>query len=340
HHQLIHVQNIVDRILCWSRLQHNNIVLVLGVVTKFDYSVSIVCEWVPNGNAHDYVQDKDIDPRPLLRDIARGLQYLHNRSDPIVHGDLRGKNVLISQDGHALLADYGLIAVIDSSFSMTAATPIHPTVRWMAPEQINGYGKATTQGDIWAFAMTTLELFTREVPYNGIRDTRSVIHHVLRETPSRPSSESTCNRMTDGWWGICELCWERNESLRPSILGILNKIMEEVRLISILLLYPELNPAGIEYIFSQMGSAHVYMHYTILLFSGCEFVCPLFYCILSTTMGKLICSYLSPWSWRGLSYCSAMESRVKFSMYIPVHLIAICKRLAHTHQMRSLLRVG
>ncbi|KAG6329485.1 hypothetical protein ID866_9604 [Astraeus odoratus] len=221
------IDNIVDRVLCWSKLRHINIVLVLGVVTKFDYSVSMVCEWVPNGNAHDYVQNKDIDPRPLVSRLvyyAHGLQYLHSRS--IVHGDLRGKNVLISQDGHALLADYGLIAVLDSSFSMTAATPIHPTVRWMAPEQINGYGNATSQGDIWAFAMTALELFTREVPYNDIRDTRSVIHHVLKDSPGRPSSESTCNRMTDGWWGICKLCWERNELRRPSISGILDKITE------------------------------------------------------------------------------------------------------------------
>ncbi|KAG6329782.1 hypothetical protein ID866_9307 [Astraeus odoratus] len=130
-----------------------------------------------------------------IQDIADGLQYLHNQE--ILHGDLRGRNVLISEDGHALLADYGLSTLIETSFDTTAAVPIHPTVRWIAPEQIDNDGKVTIQGDVWAFGMTALELFTRRPPYYDIPDTRSVILRILDRPPSRPSDESACFRMTD-----------------------------------------------------------------------------------------------------------------------------------------------
>ncbi|KAI6114183.1 kinase-like domain-containing protein [Pisolithus sp. B1] len=133
------INRIVREIHTWRDLQHENIVPVFGIVTKFDFAVSI---------------DEAIDPRPLLLDMARGLQYLHKQN--ILHGDLRSKNVLISKDGRALLTDYGLSPLVDTSFSMTAAAPIRPTVRWLAPEQIDSYGKVTSQADVWAFGMTAL----------------------------------------------------------------------------------------------------------------------------------------------------------------------------------------
>ncbi|KAL4079173.1 kinase-like domain-containing protein [Scleroderma citrinum] len=220
------VDFIIEEIRLWSKLDHDHIVPVFGVITKFDFSVSIAYAWMPKGNAYDYVQNKDIDPRPLLLGIARGLEYLHNHDlGPLVHGDLRGKNVLISEDGRALLTDYRLSSVIETAFSLTAAAPIHPTVRWLSPEQIRNDGKATTQADVWAFGMTALELFTRMPPYHDVRDTRSIMLRITDGPPSRPSNESTCSRMTEMWWEVCTQCWERNESLRSPISDIVKKIM-------------------------------------------------------------------------------------------------------------------
>lgn len=207
------INRIVREIHTWRDLQHENIVPVFGIVTKFDFAVSIVSEWMEKGNAFDHVQDEAIDPRPLLLDMARGLQYLHKQN--ILHGDLRSKNVLISKDGRALLTDYGLSPLVDTSFSMTAAAPIRPTVRWLAPEQIDSYGKVTSQADVWAFGMTALELFTRKPPHHDIPDTRSVILRILGGPPARPTNQSTCSRLTDEWWEICSLCWKDEPSRHP-----------------------------------------------------------------------------------------------------------------------------
>ena len=94
-----------------SKLRHENVLPLLGITTGPDGTVSIVTEWMTRGNAHNYVQDTNVDPRPLVSkcptnglcglthlqifDIAHGLFYLHSHaSGPIIHGDLKGVGLL------------------------------------------------------------------------------------------------------------------------------------------------------------------------------------------------------------------------------------------------------
>ncbi|KAI6150061.1 kinase-like domain-containing protein [Pisolithus thermaeus] len=111
------------------------------------------------GSARSYVQDRRNDPRPLIRDIAEGLHYLHSHpKGPIIHGDLKGDNVLIDQNGRALLTDFGLSVHINSSFTMTVNSPCGGSLYWMAPELVEDKGAipATTKSDVWSFGMTAL----------------------------------------------------------------------------------------------------------------------------------------------------------------------------------------
>ena len=111
-------------------------------------------------------------------DIARGLCYLHNHPrGSIIHGDLKGVgglvkiqiysdgftkvNVLISDEGHALISDFGLSQIIGSSFNMTASSPCGGSVNWMAPEILKPPDEEdaplmTVRSDVWAFGMTIL----------------------------------------------------------------------------------------------------------------------------------------------------------------------------------------
>lgn len=111
------LKRVFQELHLWSKLSHENIVPLLGITTIFDFTVSIVSEWMGKGDAHSYIQNRSIDPRPLLVGIACGLNYLH--CHPIFHGDLKGTNVLISDDGRALLCDFGLSFLVTSTFSMT-----------------------------------------------------------------------------------------------------------------------------------------------------------------------------------------------------------------------------
>lgn len=60
-------QHAIDEIRIWTEVKHENIMPLLGITTKFDETVSMVTEWMERGNAHHYVQDVAVDPRPLVR---------------------------------------------------------------------------------------------------------------------------------------------------------------------------------------------------------------------------------------------------------------------------------
>ncbi|KAI6130888.1 kinase-like domain-containing protein [Pisolithus thermaeus] len=152
----VELKRLFREVHVWSKLRHENIVPMLGISTGFDFTVSIISEWISLGNAHNYVQNTENDPRLLLEDITSGLYYLHSHDlGPIVHGDLKGLNVLVSSDRRALLSYFGLSTLNISTFSMSIDTPRGGSCHWMAPELLDDC-PASTASDVWAFGMKTL----------------------------------------------------------------------------------------------------------------------------------------------------------------------------------------
>ena len=111
---LILKQKFLKEVHVWSKLDRANVHPLLGITTEFELTVSIVSPWMGNGNAHEYVQNKAVDPRPLvsahiqrysdlntaqIEGIAEGLHYLHNHEPhPIFHGDLKGVGLVTFQE--------------------------------------------------------------------------------------------------------------------------------------------------------------------------------------------------------------------------------------------------
>ncbi|KAI6008846.1 kinase-like domain-containing protein [Pisolithus orientalis] len=220
------IRRVLREVDTWSKLNHENIRSLLGITFKFDFTISLVFPWMEKGNVHDFVQDTAVDPRPLLVDIANGLQYLHNHHPPIYHGDLKGSNVLISDDGRALLTDFGLPFLISLVFTMGTNATNQSSMNWTAPEGFD-QPSLTAEMDVWAFGMTALELFTRQPPFHDIKQCSRVMSQIAEgRMPSRPSSDSTCFRMTDSWWKICRSCWEHDPSLRPNMLDIASQVKQ------------------------------------------------------------------------------------------------------------------
>ena len=62
-------QDILREVHIWSKLCHEHVLPFLGITTDLDLTISIVTPWMEKGNASEYVQDSDIDPRPLVSSI-------------------------------------------------------------------------------------------------------------------------------------------------------------------------------------------------------------------------------------------------------------------------------
>lgn len=174
------------------------------------------------------------------------------------HGDLKGvshsiltpnslilsaqDNVMVSNGGRALLADFGFSVLVSSSFSLPITHPTGGTRAWMAPEKIAGDGDSVA-ADVYSFAMLSVvlltaltfrvadidaprqELFTRKNPFHGETfPTTEAIQNGKR--PRRPTPDATLNRLTDDWWKTCELCWDSDSAKRPAVIQILECISQ------------------------------------------------------------------------------------------------------------------
>ncbi|EUC67720.1 tyrosine kinase catalytic domain protein, partial [Rhizoctonia solani AG-3 Rhs1AP] len=168
--------------------------------------------------------------------ICEGLVYLHGIN--IVHGDLKGANVLIAQDGTPMLADFGNASLDISNptlgFTQNDTKP-GISVRWAAPELFDeGTSLPTMAGDIYSLGMTILETFTSEIPFPDKAD-RSVLVHVLlqKKIPTRPE-KFIPTKSIDGnkLWAILTKCWSYDPKSRPSARAVWHE-MESITSINL-----------------------------------------------------------------------------------------------------------
>ncbi|KAG9127218.1 hypothetical protein FRC07_000136 [Ceratobasidium sp. 392] len=119
---------------------------------KFRGQIAMVSLWMENGDLRAYVnKNPNVDRFKLCIQVADGLSYLH--SIRIVHGDLKGPNVLISKEGVATIIDLGN-AILDEAelqFTNTQAKQ-KLSIRWTAPEVFAGGGHSY-EADVYGLGM-------------------------------------------------------------------------------------------------------------------------------------------------------------------------------------------
>ncbi|KAJ6463487.1 kinase-like domain-containing protein [Mycena sanguinolenta] len=212
--------------LVWKDLRHPNILPFLGIEKDcFPSSLCMVSPWMEHGTVISYVKDHgqaNIDK--LLYEIAQGLQYLH--SCGIVHGDLRGSNVLIDENWSACLADFGLSIFSDATATMT--TTRAGSIHWMAPELLDpdsfGDGKfaRTAASDIYAFGCLCLELYTGQPPFAHLREPAAMMKVLNGERPERPSGTPAVSNTR---WLHVTACWAQKPAARPKTHVVVQNFM-------------------------------------------------------------------------------------------------------------------
>ncbi|KAJ6616926.1 kinase-like domain-containing protein [Mycena sp. CBHHK59/15] len=221
---------VLQEVLTWVHLKHIYVLPFFGLDEQsFEgYPPCIVTPYMRNGTMKDFVKNRNGTLPDRRVDQLVSMAYLHSQN--IVHGDLRGGNVLIDSGEHAQLADFGLAVMTDATLGTTSTTQ-RGSSRWMAPELLNYQleFKRTKASDVYAFACLCVEIYTGEKPFwNFIQDMAVVLQILDQKRPPRPSSlgpPDGTRAMSDGLWAIVEACWAHKASDRADMDKVPGLIM-------------------------------------------------------------------------------------------------------------------
>ncbi|KAF9259832.1 kinase-like protein [Marasmius fiardii PR-910] len=207
--------------IVWQHLKHPNLLPFLGMyyLDKARVQLCLVSPWMERGNLVQYLKTtprERVDHYTLVYDVASGLSYLH--SSKIVHGDLKGLNVLITPDERACIGDFGLSRIVDTyALTLSASTANQPkgTTRYLSPELLSTDQSSTSTrlSDVYAFACVCYEIFTGNVPFYGLNDPAVIVAVLLhKKHPPRPESMTLLN---DEMWSFMVDCWNADPLRRP-----------------------------------------------------------------------------------------------------------------------------
>ncbi len=146
-------------------LKHPNVVPVLDY-GEDDGLAYIVMPFMPRGTLYNRLESGPLTPQEgvqLIDDVAAGLQFAHDHG--IVHRDVKPSNILLSDEGRALLSDFGFAHVGDLSGSLTGSAVIG-TPAYMSPEQCQGQA-VTPRSDQYSLGIVLYQICTGTLPFSG-----------------------------------------------------------------------------------------------------------------------------------------------------------------------------
>lgn len=139
-------------------------------ISKADNRPYLVMPFCPQGSVTKY-QGTMTEEQVwvFLRDVARGLEYLHKQDPPIVHQDIKPENILIAKSGDYVITDFGISHKVRNNMRKASAhLNSAGAVAYMGPERFEAGYSSMMASDIWSLGVTIYELIMGDVPFCGM----------------------------------------------------------------------------------------------------------------------------------------------------------------------------
>lgn len=182
------LQEIIKEISIMQQCDSPYVVKYYGSYFK-NTDLWIVMEYCGAGSVSDIMRLRKKTLREeeigtILCDTLKGLEYLHLRKK--IHRDIKAGNILLNNEGHAKLADFGVAGQLTDT--MAKRNTVIGTPFWMAPEVIQEIGYDCV-ADIWSLGITALEMAEGKPPYGDIHPMRAIFMIPTKPPPTFRESD-------------------------------------------------------------------------------------------------------------------------------------------------------
>ena len=176
-------------------------------------TVWLILEYCACGSAVDLMLSMDrtlseIEVSTIMQMVLKGLINIHKIN--LIHRDIKGSNILLSENGYAKLGDFGVgIQLTDKDYR----TSKKGSPYWMSPQVVLNE-KYDTKTDIWSLGITCVELVEGEPPNGDLKPAK--VMEKIACTPPKVEDIINPNEHTDEFIDFVRLCLEIDPDKRPN----------------------------------------------------------------------------------------------------------------------------
>ena len=163
--------------------QSNYIVKYYGsYFSRKSNTLWLILEYCSSGSAIDLMLSMDrtfseVEVATIMEMVLKGLVLIHSKN--LIHRDIKGANILLSEDGYAKLADFGVgVHLLTEKYRKSKKGSPY----WMSP-QVAGNLKYDYKTDIWSLGITCIELLEGEPPFSELKP-KNVMEKISKKPPN------------------------------------------------------------------------------------------------------------------------------------------------------------
>ena len=194
-----------------AQLHHPNIVPI-HEVGRHEDAIFIVSDLVRGATLSEWLLDNSPTPKEAVKiclPITRALAHAHQQG--VIHRDLKPSNIMLGEDGHPFLMDFGLAKREFGEVTMTMDGQVLGTPSYMSPEQADGKSKwIDRRTDIYSMGVMLFEMVAGELPFRG--NVQMQIQQRINDDP--PSPRKLNRHIPADIETMCLKCLERDPNKR------------------------------------------------------------------------------------------------------------------------------
>ena len=176
-------------------------------------TIWLILEYCSAGSAVDLMLSmgrtlSEVEVSTIMQMVLKGLIHIHKIN--LIHRDIKGANILLSEEGYAKLGDFGVgIQMIDEKYR----TSKKGSPYWMSPQVImnKNYDMKT---DIWSLGITCMELVEGEPPFGDLKPEE--VMEKIANNPPKASDIIDVKDHTEDFINFIDMCLEVNQKKRAS----------------------------------------------------------------------------------------------------------------------------